>query len=93
MARGAEQHGRVAVVATGVHLAGNCRAVRGPCDLLNVERIHIGAQRDHAVASEPALERADDARFGDSLDHLEAPRAQPFSDQRRGTNLLEAGLG
>ena len=42
--RGAEQHGGVAVVAAGVHLAGVLRLVGQAGGLLDRQRVHVGAQ-------------------------------------------------
>ena len=54
IARGAEQHGGVAVMAAGVHLARHRRLVRQVGRLLDRQRVHVGAQADHlAVATLP----------------------------------------
>src|SRR5215469_13133960 len=47
---GAEQHGHMAVMAAGMHFAGNGRFVRQAGFFLQRQRIHIGAQPDHLVA-------------------------------------------
>jgi hypothetical protein len=59
MAGGAQEHGGVAVMATGVHLALDRRLVRQIVGLLNRQRVHVGAQPDGLVGT--ALAAADDA--------------------------------
>jgi hypothetical protein len=46
VARGAEQHGGVAVMAAGVHLAGRLRGIGGAGLFQNGQRVHVGAQAD-----------------------------------------------
>ena len=46
--RRAQQHGGVAVVAAGVHLAGVARRVGKAVDFLHGQRVHVGAQADGA---------------------------------------------
>ena len=48
---GAEQHGGVAVMAAGVHLARHCRFVGQAGFLLDRQRVHVGAQPDHLAAA------------------------------------------
>ncbi len=50
---GAEQHGGVAVMAAGVHLARHRRAVSETGLLLDRQRVHVGAQPDHLAAGAP----------------------------------------
>ncbi len=59
IARGAQQHGGVAVMAAGVHLARHRRLVRQVGRLLDRQRVHVGAQADRLVRR--ALAAADDA--------------------------------
>ena len=47
IARRAEQHRGVAVMAAGVHLAGRLGGVRQIGLLLDRQRVHVGAQPDH----------------------------------------------
>jgi hypothetical protein len=63
--RRAEQHGGVAVMATGVHLAGHRRLVGKLVRLLQRQGVHVGTQPDHLAR--PAAAAADDA------DHAGAP--------------------
>jgi hypothetical protein len=48
-----EQHGRVAIMAAGVHLApcGGCPGLAG--GLLDRQRIHVGAKPDHSISRPP----------------------------------------
>ncbi len=59
VARGAEQHGRVAIMAAGVHLARHGRLVRKIIGLFDRQRIHVGAQPDRLASR--ALAPANDA--------------------------------
>ena len=94
IARRAEQHRGMAVVAAGVHLAGNGRAdARGP----SISWICSASRSARSpIARWPGrlpFERADDAGLADALGDLDAPGAQLLGDQRGGAHLLEAGLG
>ncbi len=55
VARRAEQHGGVPVMAAGVHLAGHGRLVGQVVRLLDRQRVHVGAQSDHLGRVRPAL--------------------------------------
>ena len=55
IARRAEQHRGVAVMAAGVHLAGHGRLVGQVVRLLDRQRVHVGAQPDDLVAVAAAL--------------------------------------
>jgi hypothetical protein len=61
--RRAQQHGRVRVVAAGVHDARPRAVELGAVDLLDRQRVHVGAQADHRAVA-PA-DVADDASLGD----------------------------
>ena len=54
---GAQQHHGVAVMAAGVHLAGDRRLVVEAVGLVHVERVHVGAQADRAAATCPSAAR------------------------------------
>ena len=54
---GAQQHHRVAVMAAGMHLAGDRRFVIEVVGLVHVERVHVGAQADRALAKCPSAAR------------------------------------
>jgi hypothetical protein len=43
-----QQHGGVAVVAAGVHLAGVLAGMREAVELLHGQGVHVGAQADGA---------------------------------------------
>ncbi len=91
-ARGRQQHGRVAIVAAGVHharfLAGPVRAGR----LLNWKRVHIGTQAN-ALHSGAAHEFADDAGAANTALDCEAPALELVSHQCRRAVLIECELG
>jgi hypothetical protein len=92
VARGAEQHGGVAVMAAGVHFTGHGRAVGAVRHLLDVERIEVGAQADGALAGLASLQGGDHAGSGDALGDVEAPGSQPVGDQGGGAGFLEPDL-
>jgi hypothetical protein len=65
----------------------------GKCVLLvDVQRIHISAQRDRAPALHRSPQGADDASAGNSAFDLDAERFEAFGDERSRFVLLERGL-
>jgi hypothetical protein len=89
----AEQHGRVPVMAAGVHLAGRRGAVRQVGLLGDRQRVHVGAQSDHPSAR-PRLfapaDHADHAGAADAGHHvIAAERLQFLGDQARGAMHIE----
>ena len=92
---GAEQHGGVAVMAAGVHLAGGLAGVVEAGGLDDGQRVHIGTEADDVVAAVgAALDNADDAGAADAFDHVVAAElAQLFGHQRRGADGVVHGLG
>ena len=64
-----EQHGRVAVMAAGVHDAGILRAIGLVSLLGDAQGIHVRPERDRPIAA-AAFQRADDARAADAFDDL-----------------------
>jgi hypothetical protein len=73
IARRAQKHGRVAVVAAGMHLAGHCGEPRLAAFLGDRQRVHVGPQADDRPGSAAlALEHADDTGAADPLDDLVA---------------------
>ena len=88
---GAEQHGRVPVVAARVHLARRLGCVRNARHLLDRQGVHVGAQPDRGRAVALA-QHADDAGAADADMHLDAERFKFLRDDIRGAMLLEAEL-
>ena len=92
IARGAEQHGGVAVMAAAVEAAGNGRAPFQVGVLFHRQRVHVGAQPDALAAVALALEHADHAGAAEAAMHLDAPSLQLVGDDAGGAHLLEADL-
>ncbi len=91
IARGAEQHRRMPVVATGVHHTGLRRLVGDVDDLLDRQRIHIAAQPDRwAVAR---LQDTHDARLADVAMDRDAEFGELLRDEIAGAMLVETKLG
>ena len=88
---GTQQHHRVAVMAAGMHLAGNRRLVVELVGLVNVERIHVGTQADSPLRR-PAAQDADHARLGQAAMHFEAERLQLLGDDIGSPHFLEGRL-
>ena len=89
---GAQQHHRVAVMAAGVHLAGDRRLVVELVGLVHVERVHVGAQADRPLRVARA-QHADHAGLGQAAMHLDAERFQLVGDDVGGPHFLEGRLG
>ncbi len=90
--RHAQQHGRVAIVAAGVHIAVRLRAIGCVVGLDDRQRVHIGADGDRWPIAVAQL--ANDAGDADAGAHLDAADlAQRVGDQRRGAHFLEGQLG
>ena len=62
-------------------------------DLLDRQRVHVGAQADAAVIAAAALQHADDARLADAAMDLDAPAGQEPRDEVGRAHLLHAELG
>ena len=92
LARGAEQHRGVAVVAAAVVHAGDAAGVAEARLLSDRQRIHVGTQADRAGAAALA-QCADDAGAGQPFVHLEPEQAQRRGDDAGGAPLLERELG
>jgi hypothetical protein len=90
---GAQQHGGVTVVAAGVHLVGYGRRVVERVLLLEMERIHVGAQPDRLLAGLVALERADHAGCREPTVDLEAPGLELLGHDLGRSYFLECRLG
>jgi hypothetical protein len=92
VARGAEQHRGVPVVAAGVHAPVVARAMVEAVGLEDGQRIHVGAQPDRAVRVADA-QHADHAGLADPAMHLDAELGELRRDQVGRALLLEAELG
>ena len=89
---GPEQHGRVAVMAAGVHRAGILRTIALRTLFGDAQGIHVGPERDCPIAA-AAFERADDARAAHALgDLVEAELPQFGGDEGARALLLEPEL-
>ena len=94
----AEQQRGVAVVAAGVHAAGNLGGVFRAAGFEDRQRVHVGAQQRPLLrpirGPIGAVQQPDDARAADALVHLvEAEFRQPPGDQRRRASDLVEQLG
>ena len=92
---GAEQHGCVAVVAAGVHLARSLGGIRNAGCLQDRQRIHVGAQAHHpARRGLAALDNADHAGLADAGHDLVAPECRQLVGNDAGRAVhVEAELG
>ena len=86
-----QQHGGVAVVAAGVHLAGVLAGVGEPVAFCHRQRVHVRAQAHGAIRS-AVLDDAHHARRAQAAVHRDAPVGQRLRDQVAGALLLEAQL-
>ena len=88
--RRAQQHGRVPVMAAGMHLAGIAGPVFETVRLLDVERVHVGPDGDGALAVALSAQHGDDARLRDARVHgVHAEFLQLVRDEGGGAQLLE----
>ncbi len=92
VARRAEQHRRVPVMAAGMHLSVMRRAVRELVRLLHRQAVHIGPQPDRAQRV-AAPDRADDPGLGQPAMHLAAIFGELLGDDIAGPLLGEAEFG
>ncbi len=88
----AEQRGGVDVVAAGMHQAGLRAGERQAGLLLDRQRVHVGADRQHRARA-AALDQADDAGLADAGLVGDAETGQFARDHAGGADLLEAELG
>ena len=86
----AQEDGRVAVVAAGVHDAVVDGLVGQVAGLLDGERVHVGAQGDAGTIV--VAQESHDARAGHRVAHLQAEAVDPGQDIAGGFLLLEAQL-
>ena len=92
IARGAQQHRGVAVMAAGMHLSRHRRGMSEVVALVDGKRVHVGAERDRA-AGPAAFERADDFGAGEAAMDRQAEPFELMRDEGGGVVLLERGLG
>ena len=88
VARRAEQHRGVAVMAAGVHLSLMSRVVRKLVHLDQRQGIHVGAQADHALRG-PGTQNADHPGSGDAAMHFEPVALQFACNDVGGAVLVE----
>ncbi len=88
--RRAEHHRHMAVVTAGVHLARHARGMGTARRLLDdVQRIHLRADRDRALAAAGPQVRHQ-PRAADAAMHLQPERAENARHRVRGADLLVA---
>jgi hypothetical protein len=92
VARRGQQHGGVAVVAAGVHLAQHLAGPGLAAGLDDGQGVHVGTQAD-AARGRAALQRADHAGAAQAAVHLVAPALQPFGHQVGGGVFLVRQFG
>ncbi len=92
IARRAEQHRRVPVMAAGMHAPGMSASGREGWSPPRSAGIHVGAQPDRARRIAGA-QPADDTGLADAAKHLDAEFGEPLRDKIGGPLLLEAELG
>ena len=94
---GAQQHGGVAVVTAGVHLARHGGLVGQIVGLFDWERVHVGAQADGAVAGTfAAMDHADHPGLADPGHNLVAAEAFELLGDHSGgavNVVLQFGMG
>ena len=89
---GAEQHGRVAVVAARMHPAFVARGIGHTRALLDVQRIEIRAQADRIAGADCAAEHGNQAGLGEARVHFQTEGAELVGNERARRRLLEGGL-
>jgi hypothetical protein len=87
-----QQHGRVTVVATGMHQALACAGPLGAGGFLNGQGVHVGADAELALAA-AALQGAHHTRATQTAVHLVAPALQLGRHQVRGAVFFKRQLG
>ena len=99
IAGGAEQHGGMAVMAAGMHLARHRRLVRQAGRFLDRQRVHVGAQPDRLgrpCRRPVAADDPDHAGPADARHHLVAAEALELLGHRGGGAVhvvLQLGMG
>src|ERR1700722_13492517 len=92
-ARGAKQHGGMAVMAANVEPDGNGRAPFQVGVLFHRQFIHVGAQADTPDAAALAPQDADHAGAAQAAMLLDAPLRQLVGDDPGSADFLEADFG
>ncbi len=87
-----QQHGGVAVMAAGVHLAGMLAGVAESVELLHRQRIHVGAQAN-GTRRGTALDDAHNTRGAHAAVQRNAPPGQLAGHQVSGAGLFKTQLG
>ena len=90
--RRSQEHGHMAVVPTGVHLAGVLAGVGELVELLHGQRVHVSAQTDGARAA-AVFEDAHHACLAQAPVDGDAPLGEFLGDQVGGAQLFKAELG
>ena len=91
--RRAEQHGGVAVMAAGMHVARRVGSVGLAGRLGDRQRVHVGAQADGRPVAVPAADHADDAGAADAgHDLVAAEFPQLLVDEAGGLEHVEIEL-
>ncbi|QTK82611.1 Hypothetical protein AT6N2_L1918 [Agrobacterium tumefaciens] len=83
-----KQHGGVAIMAAGMHLAGKFRFIGPLGHLRHGKRIHVGPQADAARAV-AHLQRADDAGAAETAMHLQPGALEKIGDDGARSLLFE----
>ena len=93
IARGTEKHGRVPVMAAGMHATGRARRPRRAGGLLDRQGVHVRAQADRRTGTAPTYDRDDASAADTGVNLVTADGAQLLGDERSGLVLLETELG
>jgi hypothetical protein len=87
-----QQHHRVTVVAAGVHLARDRRLVIELVGLVDVERVHVGAEPNRPLRS-AGPQHAHHAGLGEASVNFQTERLQLVRNNIGGPHFLEGCLG
>jgi hypothetical protein len=87
-----QQHGGVAVMAAGMHLAGKFRFIGPVGHFRHGKRIHVGTQAD-AAGAVAHLQRGDHAGAAETAMHLQPGTLEKIGDDGAGSFLFEAQFG
>ncbi len=88
----ADQGGGVDVMAASMHLAGHGAGEGLAGHLVDRQRVHVGADREHGARA-AAFDQADDTGAGDAGLVLDAEALELAGDDAGGADLLEGELG